>query len=153
MAEPIAVSPTPVLIAGGLAADDRGELTFVNDFHFDGVKRFYTVSNHRQGFVRAWHGHRREAKYVMAVAGAAVVGAVAVDDWTNPSAGRHVDRFVLSAHKPAVLYIPPGYANGFMSLTQDLKLMFFSTSTLEESKSDDIRFDSRLWDIWNVVER
>ena len=40
-----------------------------------------------------------------------------------------------------------------MSLTDDLKLMFFSTSTLEESAADDIRFDSRLWDIWQVTER
>jgi dTDP-4-dehydrorhamnose 3,5-epimerase len=143
----------PVLIAGGLAVDDRGELGFVNDFRFENVKRFYTVSNHRQGFVRAWHGHRREAKYVTAVSGSALVGAVAVDDWESPSRDLPVGRFVLSAHKPSVLYIPPGYANGFMSLTQDLKLMFFSTSTLEESSGDDIRFDSRYWDIWQVVER
>jgi len=143
----------PTLIAGGLAVDDRGALGFVNDFHFESVKRFYTVSNHHRGFVRAWHGHRREAKYVTAVCGAAVVGAVAIDDWEKPSKTLHVHRFVLSAHKPAVLYIPAGHANGFMSLTDDLKLMFFSTSTLEESVGDDIRFDSRHWDIWNIVER
>lgn len=153
MPESTANIPEPILIAGGLAADDRGELAFVNDFHFDGVKRFYTVSNHRQGFVRAWHGHKREGKYVTAVSGTAVIGAVAIDDWENPSRKLHVHRFVLSAHKPAVLYIPPGYVNGYMSLTQDLKLMFFSSSTLEESMGDDVRFDSRYWDIWNVVER
>jgi dTDP-4-dehydrorhamnose 3,5-epimerase-like enzyme len=153
MAESVALASEPILIPGGLAADDRGEMAFVNDFHFEGVKRFYMVSNHRQGFIRAWHAHKREAKYVTAVSGAAVVGAVAVDHWENASRNLKVNRFVLSAHKPAVLYIPPGYANGFMSLTQDLKLMFFSTSTLDESMSDDIRFDSRHWDIWNVVER
>jgi len=143
----------PVLLAGGLAADDRGELGFVNDFHFDGVKRFYTVSNYRQGFIRAWHGHKREAKYVTAVSGAALVGAVRVDHWDEPSKEVPVERFVLSAHKPAVLYIPSGYANGFMSLTGDLKLMFFSTSTLAESQCDDFRYDARYWDIWQVVER
>ena len=143
----------PVLIAGGLAADDRGELGFVNDFHFTGVKRFYTVANHRQGFIRAWHGHKREAKYVTAVSGAAVVGAVRIDDWDEPSRDLSVDRFVLSAHKPSVLYIPSGFANGFMSLTADLKLMFFSTSSLEESMGDDFRFDARYWDIWQIAER
>ena len=60
---------------------------------------------------------------------------------------------MLSAHKPSVLYIPAGYANGFMSLTSDLKLMFFSTSTLEQSQGDDFRYDARYWDIWQVVER
>jgi dTDP-4-dehydrorhamnose 3,5-epimerase-like enzyme len=149
----VTLSNDPVLLAGGLAVDDRGELGFVNDFHFEGVKRFYTVANHRQGFIRAWHGHRREAKYVTVVSGAAVLGAVAIDDWENPSRELNVKRFVVSARKPAVLYIPPGCANGFMSLTEDTKLMFFSTSTLEESLDDDIRFDSRRWDIWGVLER
>jgi len=140
-------------MAGGLAVDDRGELGFVNDFNFEGVKRFYTVANHRQGFVRAWHGHKREAKYVTAVSGAAVVGAVRIDNWDEPSRDLPIDRFVLSAHKPSVLYIPSGFANGFMSLTPDLKLMFFSTSSLDESQGDDFRFDARYWDIWQVVER
>jgi dTDP-4-dehydrorhamnose 3,5-epimerase-like enzyme len=145
--------PQPVLMAGGLAIDDRGEVGFVNDFQFEGVKRFYSVSNHKQGFVRAWHAHRREGKYVTAVSGSALIGAVCVDDWDSPSRDAPVTRLVISAHKPAVLYIPPGYANGFMSLTEDLKLMFFSTSSLAESAGDDIRYDSRYWDIWQVVER
>jgi dTDP-4-dehydrorhamnose 3,5-epimerase-like enzyme len=145
--------PKPLLIAGGLAADDRGELGFVNEFDFSGVKRFYTVANYRKGFVRAWHAHRHEAKYVTAVSGAAVVGAVWIDDWDHPSRDLVAERFVLSAHKPAVLYIPAGYANGFMSLTADLKLIFFSTSSLEESRGDDVRYDARYWDIWRVEER
>lgn len=143
----------PALISGGIAVDDRGSVSFVNDFHFSRVKRFYQVANHRAGFVRAWHAHRREAKYVLAVSGAAVVGAVRIDNWDAPSKDLPVDRYILAAQRPSVLYIPPGYANGFMSLTPDLKLVFFSTSTLEESAGDDVRYDSRLWDIWDVVER
>lgn len=142
-----------VLWQGGVAVDDRGEVGFVNDFNFAGVKRFYSVSNHRQGFVRAWHAHRRESKYVTVVQGAALVGAVKIDDWENPSPSLQVSRHVLAANKPAVVYIPAGYANGFMSLSEDAKLMFFSTSSLEESAGDDIRYDARYWDIWNVVER
>src|SRR3954469_7116128 len=107
----------PVLIPGGLAIDDRGAVGFANDFNFDQVRRFYTVSNHRSGFVCAWHAHRNEAKYVTAVKGSAVIGAVPVDDWEHPSKDTPVNRFVLSEHKPSVLFIPKGYANGFMSLT------------------------------------
>ena len=147
------LSPVLHLMEGGLAVDDRGEVAFVNGFHFEGVKRFYLVSNHRAGFVRAWHAHRREAKYVMVVQGAAIVAAVAIDDWEHPSRDAQVHRYVLSAQKPAVLYIPAGYANGFMSLTADTKLMFFSTSTLEESRGDDVRYDARYWDAWQVIER
>src|SRR5438046_10605951 len=107
------------LLEGGLAVDDRGEVGFVNDFDFLGVKRFYAVSNHRSGFVRAWHAHRKEAKYVHLARGSAIVGAVKVDDWEKPSRDLKVERFVLSSAKPSVLYIPAGYANGFMSLTAD----------------------------------
>ena len=143
----------PILYIGDLAVDDRGEVGFVNDFDFTGVKRFYTVRNHRRGFVRAWHAHQREAKYVTVLEGSALVGAVKIDDWTNPSKNLPVSRYVLSAKKPKVLFIPSGYANGFKSLTEDARLIFFSTSTLKDSVGDDIRFDARYWDIWNVEER
>jgi len=143
----------PKIIDGGLAVDDRGQVTFVNDFDFKDVKRFYIVSNHAGGFIRAWHAHKKEAKYVLAVKGAAVVGAVAVDDWKKPDKEAEVHRYVLSAKTPKLLYIPPGYANGFMSLTRDMQLIFYSTSTLDESLSDDFRYDSRYWDIWQVEEK
>jgi dTDP-4-dehydrorhamnose 3,5-epimerase-like enzyme len=143
----------PYMIEGASGVDDRGEVAFVNDFHFEEVKRFYIVSNHRAGFVRAWHAHRREAKYVTTVQGAAIVAAVAIDNWEHPSKDVQIYRYVLSAQKPGVLYIPAGYANGFMSLTADAKLMFFSTSTVEESRGDDVRYDARYWDAWQVIER
>jgi dTDP-4-dehydrorhamnose 3,5-epimerase len=146
-------APAPRLIPGGLAVDDRGELRFANDFSLEGVKRFYAVSNHRTGVVRAWHAHRREAKYVCVLRGAAVVGAVAIDDWSSPSRDLPVHRHVLSAQRPTVLFVPAGCANGFMSLTDDALLLFFSTATLEESRADDVRYDARHWDIWRVEER
>jgi dTDP-4-dehydrorhamnose 3,5-epimerase-like enzyme len=143
----------PYLIEGGISIDDRGSVAFVNDFHFDGVKRFYMAANHKAGFIRAWHAHRKEAKYVMAVQGSAIVAAVCIDNWEKPSKTAEVFRYILSFQKPSVLYIPAGYANGFMSLTGDAKLVFFSTSTIEESRNDDVRYDSRYWDAWQVIER
>ncbi|MCE7936357.1 sugar epimerase [Candidatus Saccharibacteria bacterium CPR2] len=141
------------IIEGGLAVDDRGQVTFANEFDFSDVKRFYMVSNHGQGFVRAWHAHKKEAKYVLVVKGSALVGAVEIDDWNTPSKQTEVKRFVLSEKTPKILYIPAGYANGFMSLTGDTQIIFFSTSTLEESLNDDIRYHARHWDIWTVEER
>ena len=145
--------PTPRLIAGDIAVDERGEVGFVNDFDFRDVRRFYTVTNYQRGFVRAWHGHRHEAKYVLAIQGAALVGAVAVDNWERPSTEARVWRYTLSISKPAILYIPPGYANGAMSLTDDTRLIFFSTSTLDASLKDDVRFPPTYWDIWTIGRR
>lgn len=143
----------PALIHGRSVVDGRGAVGFVNDFSFAGVKRFYVVSNHAQGFVRAWHGHKHETKYCTAVRGALLVCCVCIDDWSNPSPDLTINRFVLSEQNPAILHIPAGYANGFMSLTADAKIMFFSSSTLDESLGDDIRFPARRWDPWHVEER
>jgi len=143
----------PKLMQGDIGIDDRGEVGFVNEFNLSAVKRFYTVKNHRQGFIRAWHAHRRESKYVTVVKGAAIVGAVRIDDWENPSKDSKIHRYVLSAGKPSVLFIPDGFANGFMNLTEDTVLVFFSTTTLEESQGDDIRFDAYYWNLWEVIER
>ncbi len=141
------------LFEGGVGVDDRGLVGFVNDFNFEGIKRFYWVSNHRSGFVRAWHAHRFEEKFVMVVQGSALIGAVEIDNWESPSKESDVFKYVLTDQKPSVLRIPAGYANGFMSLTQDTKLIFYSTSTLEESHGDDIRFDAYYWNPWEIIER
>ena len=143
----------PQYVPGELRTDDRGKLAFVNDFNLTDVKRFYTVSNHKAGFVRAWHAHRREEKFVTALKGEAVIGAVKIDDWDNPSQNTEVHRYVLSSSSPAVIYIPAGYANGSMSLTNDTLLGFFSTASLQQSLDDDVRYEPRHWDIWTVAER
>ena len=147
------MSEIPVLINGGLAVDDRGDVSFVNDFDFKGIKRFYAVSNHSRGFVRAWHGHRFESKYATVSHGAMLLCCIKIDDWENPSPDLPIQRFVLSDKKPSVLYIPAGYVNGFMSLTEPAKILFFSTKSLEESLNDDIRFPARMWDAWKIEER
>lgn len=148
----------PKLVSGGAAVDDRGSVRFVNDFDFDGVKRFYQVQNHRQGFIRAWHGHEKEGKYVYVAQGSALVGAVKMeiredlndihDALLEPEG--EPQKFILSSEAPKVLWIPPNHANGFMSLTTDLIIQFFSTSPLEESLGDDIRFPYDKWDIWDI---
>lgn len=134
------------LINGGLAVDDRGTVTFVNDFDFKDVKRFYMVQNHAKGFIRAWHGHRKEGKYVLVVRGAIKLGVISMDSGEQ-------NTYVLSASKPQVLFIPPNNYNGFRTLTDDAQVMFFSTVTMDEAKDDDYREISTKWDILGVEER
>src|SRR3990172_999006 len=90
----------PQIINGGLVVDDRGQVAFVNDLDFRGIKRFYIVSNHKAGFIRAWHAHKKEAKCVLALRGAAIVGAVAIDNFDNPSKKAKVHSYVLSEKNP-----------------------------------------------------
>ena len=130
------------LIDGGIAVDDRGSVRFVNDFNFKNVKRFYHIENHSKGFIRAWHGHKKEGKYVYVVDGSALIGLVNMKT-------EEITKYVLSNKSPKILWIPPGYYNGFKSLEDKTKIMFFSTTTLNESLGDDIRKDFDKWDIWS----
>jgi dTDP-4-dehydrorhamnose 3,5-epimerase-like enzyme len=141
-----------MLLKGNVSVDDRGSVKFVNDFDPQalGVKRLYMVENHRVGFIRAWHGHLNEAKYVLVVSGAALIGAVKL---SAPDALGSISRYTLFSDVPSVLHIPAGYANGFMTLQPETRVMFFSTSSLEESRNDDIRFPFDKWDIWNIEQR
>ena len=143
----------PTLLQGSIFHDSRGSVSFVNEFTFAQVKRFYIVQNKEVKQVRAWHAHMKEAKNILCISGKARVCAVPVDTIDNPSKDAHVYSFNLDATIPAVLHIPAGYANGFQSLTKNAKLMFFSTSTLEESKADDFRFPADYWDIWGVKDK
>ena len=143
----------PFLFEGGLSVDDRGEVGYVNEFDMNSVRRFYSVCNHRAGMVRAWHAHKKEKKFVTVLNGAAIIAAVCIDNWQKPSKDLHIYRYVLSAKKPTVLFIPNGYANGSMTLIEDTKLIFFSTSTLEESEDDDIRFEADYWKLGVNIER
>ena len=63
-------------INGGSSVDDRGELLFCNNFDMNEIKRFYQVSNHSSNFIRAWHAHKKESKYVHVASGAVIIAAV-----------------------------------------------------------------------------
>ncbi|HBV01216.1 MAG TPA: sugar epimerase [Candidatus Taylorbacteria bacterium] len=131
------------LIKGDTHIDERGTLRFINGFDLAGVKRFYQVENHRAHFIRAWHGHKREQKYMYVASGSVYVGVVDLKT-------KEIQKFILSAEKPSILEIPGNTAHGFMNLSEHTKIIFFSTATLEESKKDDLRFPWDKWNIWDI---
>ncbi len=143
------------VIQGAVHVDDRGALRFFNEFDFKDVKRFYQVENFGLDVIRAFHGHLKEAKYVYVASGSIILCAVQLDDFKNPSRSNPVSRLVLSASKPQIVYIPARYANGFRVLEQGTKIIFFSTSSLQESQGDDYRYPHDYWgsSIWEVENR
>jgi dTDP-4-dehydrorhamnose 3,5-epimerase len=143
----------PSVFQGNKIFDDRGSLGFINGFDVSEFKRFYLIENHSVNFIRAWHGHLKETKAIIMVKGEALVCAVELDSTTNPSKNSEVTRIVLSATSPSALYIPAGYANGFMTLSTDAKLLVFSSTTVEESQGDDYRFAYDYWNPWNITPR
>jgi dTDP-4-dehydrorhamnose 3,5-epimerase len=145
----------PVFIGGGLSVDDRGVVMYCNDFFFRGIKRFYVLTNYKVGYVRAWHGHKKEAKFVMVTRGSAIVCCAPLSAFSKLEGEKvKLFRFVLSDRQPGVLYIPPGYANGHMVLVEPTDVVHFSTMTLDECKGDDVRFPAgMIGDVWEPKER
>ena len=138
------------LITGDSIFDKRGNVTFFNNFKLDTFVRQYVVRNHSQNFIRAWHGHKEERKAVHVLQGVVQCSCVKVDNWENPSKDLEINSFVLSASKPTILLIPEGYVNGFMNLTSDAIIQFFSNKSVEESLKDDFRFPYDYWDPWKI---
>lgn len=133
-------------IFGGRSVDERGVVSFVNDFDFKGVKRFYVIQNHAPLTIRAWHGHKTESKYVFVVSGAARIAWVPI---VNPDK-KPPESVAMMGSYPHVLFIPPGFYNGSQTLVSGTKIIYFSTATLEESNNDDIRMSPNKWaDIWS----
>ena len=137
----------PKIISGNRIFDNRGSLIFNNNLKFDDIKRFYIVKNNKINFIRAWHGHKIEAKYILCISGKAKISAVKIKNFKKPSKNSKVYNWILDSNIPNVVYVPPGYANGSKSISKDMKLLIFSTSTLKQSLKDDFRFPNNFWKI------
>lgn len=134
-------------------SDDRGYLVpLTNELENvvpEKIKRVYVVGNFGKGTIRGLHFHKKEVKVFYIVRGAAKFVAISPE---SPEKDMHV--CALSDKKPALFIIPPGYANGWISLADDTLLVGLSTSTFEESVKDDIRYDPYKWgDIWSTKPR
>jgi dTDP-4-dehydrorhamnose 3,5-epimerase-like enzyme len=143
----------PTLLDGKRYVDERGTLLFLNELSLSGFKRFYVIENHSKSFVRAWHGHLKEAKAFIPIHGSFLVGAVSMTDIVYPDKDIEISRTVLDSSIPQALLIPAGFANGLMSLSEGAKLLVLSNATLEESQGDDYRFPYDYWDIWKIENR
>ncbi len=140
----------PELIEGGSFTDERGTVAFVNDFDLKDVRRFYTITHPETETVRAWQGHREESKWFYCLRGSFRVAVVKIDDWENPSDKLPASSFTLNESESQVLFVPPGFANGFRALKPGSELLVFSDKSLDESAGDDFRFDKNLWYNWKV---
>ena len=137
----------PLYFEKGFAEDHRGSLEFYNDLKLDNFKRFYIVNNPKKGTVRAWHGHKIEAKLVKVLKGEFVVCTIKIDNWESPNKGIESTKFTLNENS-GIVFIPPGYANGAINLVNESSIMYFSSLTLEDSKNDEYRSDSQFRNPW-----
>ena len=144
---------TPKIIVGNRIYDDRGSIRFSNQLNFKKIKRFYIVHNYTKNFIRAWHGHKKEEKYISCIKGSFQISAVKIDNFKPPSKRNKVNTYFLNESNNNFVFIPKGYANGLKSLEENSELLILSTSSLQESVKDDFRYDANYWNPWEIKYR
>lgn len=139
------------IISGGQFKDDRGTVSFVNDFDMSSIKRFYTIHHPSVDIVRAWQGHKSEKKWFYCVRGSFLINVIQIDDWEQPNINLKVSSYHLLANNSSVLYVPGGHVTGIKAHQTDSTLIVYSDFFIDESKDDDFRFDKNNWFNWNTV--
>jgi dTDP-4-dehydrorhamnose 3,5-epimerase-like enzyme len=139
----------PTVIQGDSHTDSRGTIAFVNDFSFEGVTRFYTLHHPETSIIRAWQGHIKEAKYYFPVKGIWVIAWVKID-FTIDEKDWKAEYVIFKAEENKMLYIPPGYANGFKALEKDSYLNGFSVQNKESETL--LRWDPHKWLDWDSIQ-
>jgi dTDP-4-dehydrorhamnose 3,5-epimerase-like enzyme len=141
----------PEFIQGGIHTDQRGSISFINNFLLNEVKRFYVIQPAGTDVVRAWQGHKNEEKWFYVVAGSFKIIAVKINNWEEPEHNPETLEFDIDAENIGVLHIPGGYANGFKAIKPGSKIIVFSDFDLQESAQDDYRFDQNNWFDWSAI--
>lgn len=142
----------PHLISGGVFNDERGSLRFINTIPEVQFKRFYQIKNSVSHQIRAFQCHRYESRYLYLVSGKILVIAAFLDKKTKPSQTTSISKFILTENESQLLYIPAGYANGFKALEPNSRVLFFSSSVLNELENDSFRLPADYWgkNIWEI---
>lgn len=133
------------LIRGVVFTDHRGDLTHFNEFGFEGVSRYYIITQHDTRVVRGWHGHQFECKWFQCIKGSFVLSFVKPDNWENPSPDLLPEVFHLKAPEPTLLCLPAGYANCVRATEPESLLLVYSGKPLDEAKLDSWRWEPTMW--------
>ncbi|RTY83473.1 hypothetical protein EKL97_04110 [Flavobacterium sp. LS1P28] len=133
------------LVKGAVFSDERSTVSYVNDFSFNGIERFYIISNSDAHPVRAWQGHKLDSKNFYCLSGSFRIHYVKIDDWEQPSKDLTIETVTLLASESKMLHIPAGYANAIESLESHSKLVSFSTLPLHNVSDDDVRYEANYW--------
>ncbi|WP_209329505.1 WxcM-like domain-containing protein [Lunatimonas salinarum] len=133
----------PLLLKGGIHADERGNLLYNNELPklgFD-IKRYIIIEPRG---MRGWHGHRRESKLFTVVNGLVKILLIKPDDWENPSSDLPVSEYLLSGNGDT-LFVPGGYLCGMRCLSENGSVLVCSDKSLEESLNDSYKFSPDYW--------
>ena len=131
---------SPHIIKGNSHRDDRGIITFNNDFNAGEVKRIYFIENKDTEFIRGWQGHKIEQRWFSAMQGSFRIVVIAIDNWENPSRTLLKEEFILESSNFDVLHVPQSHITSIHALEKNARLMTMSDYSLGSIK-DEYRFN------------
>lgn len=137
------------VIQGEIFNDERGQISSLNKFHFEDVRRTYIIHHPNVEVVRGWHAHQQERKWFYCVKGRFSVALVKPDDWDNPSPTLIPEIFHLSELDSKIVCVPAGYANCLKAFEPGSIMQVFSDKTLPEALDDSWRYDKNMWVDWD----
>ncbi|MPT36132.1 MAG: sugar epimerase [Flavobacterium sp.] len=130
----------PTIIKGGFFSDERGGLSFNNEFDATVIKRIYVIENAKTEDLRGWRGHQIERRWFAAVSGKFEIQLIEVDDWTKPSPNLVPVSYELEAGALDLLQVPPGYITGICAKEPHSRLLVLADYRFGEIE-DEYRFE------------
>lgn len=127
------------LLTGKAHQDERGIITFNNDFDASQIKRIYTIENHSTEFIRGWQGHKIEQRWFACMKGSFEIWVIQIDDFEKPSKDLTIQKYLLKNDVLTYLHIPAGHLTAIQSLQEESKLLVLADFRLGEIE-DEYRF-------------
>lgn len=134
-----------MLLEGKKHQDERGIITYNNDFNASQIKRIYTIENHSTDFIRGWQGHKVEQRWFACMKGSFSISVIAVDDFKNPSKNLTVEKYLLTDDVLTYLHIPSGYITAIQARENNSKLLVLADFDLGEI-NDEFRYSLDYFD-------
>ncbi|WP_228453891.1 WxcM-like domain-containing protein [Chryseobacterium fistulae] len=125
---------------GNKHEDQRGIITYNNEFDTQNVKRIYTIENHSKGFIRGWQGHKIEQRWFAAMKGKFEISVIEVDDFDQPSKELTIHKFMLDDQSLTYLHVPAGCITAIQAQEENSKLLVLADYKLGEIH-DEYRFE------------
>lgn len=129
-----------MILEGRKHSDERGIITFNNDFDASIINRIYTIENLSIDFIRGWQGHKIEQRWFACMKGSFEISVIEVDDFTNPSKDLTIKKYVLTDEVLTYLHIPSGCITAIQSKEERSKLLVLADYGLGEI-NDEYRYN------------
>ena len=137
------------IVEGEIFRDARGQISSLNAFDFQDVKRCYVIHHPNKSVVRGWNGHQFEKKWFYCIKGVFTLGLVEIDNWDTPSDNLDTEIYELSENESKIICVPEGYANCIKAQEDGSIMLVLSNKSIDETIKDSWKYNSSMWIDWS----